>query len=193
MSGFTRYQVSRWLSSATQPNLPEFLCLVEVMSRRLVDLVALFVDPARLPSVAARWLRIDAARRVAYQMPWSHAVLRALEIEAPYRKTEQLNWLSQRIGISVEAVTECVEVLRVRGQVREQGGRLVLGESLDVTTSQDVGRARDVKILWTRTALSGWRRGSPGTLVTRCSPLLIVICGGCVSYISNTSGPCRPS
>jgi hypothetical protein len=122
---------------ATQPNLSEFLCLVELMSRRLLDLVALFAEPARLPSVAERWQRIDA-RKAAYQMPWSHAVLRALEIEAPYRKTEQLSWLSQRIGISVE------------------------GESLAVTTSQDVAPARDVKILWTRTALERLEQTQPG-------------------------------
>jgi len=162
MGGFSRYQVSRWLSGGTQPNLPEFLCLVDVMSRRLLDLLALFADPARLPSVAARWQQIDVARKAAYQMPWSHAVLRALEIEAPQRGAEQLSWLSQRVGIPVEVVRECLAVLRATGQVREHRSRHVLGESLPVVTAQDVSRARDVKVMWTRTALERLEQGKPG-------------------------------
>jgi len=162
LGGFSRYQVSRWLSGGTQPNLPEFLCLIEVMSRRLLDLLALVADPARLPSVAARWQQIDVARKAAYQMPWSHAVLRALEIETPQRGAEQLSWLSQRVGLSVEVVRQCLDVLLATGQVREQRGRLVLGESLPVTTAQDVSRAREVKVMWTRTALERLEQGKPG-------------------------------
>jgi hypothetical protein len=162
LGGFSRYQVSRWLSGGTQPNLPEFLCLVEVMSRRLLDLLALFIDPSHLPSAAARWQQIDVARKAAYEMPWSHAVLRALEIEAPQRGAEQLSWLSQRVGIPVDTVRECLEVLRRTGQVRAQGGRLVLGESLPVTTAQDVARARALKVTWTRTALERLEQGRPG-------------------------------
>jgi transcriptional regulator with XRE-family HTH domain len=80
-SGFSRCQVSRWLSGSTQPNLSELFCLVEVSSRRLLDLLALLVNPERLPSVARRWQKLELARKVAYGMPWSHAVLRALEIQ----------------------------------------------------------------------------------------------------------------
>lgn len=54
LAGLSRYRVSRWLSGATQPSLPEFPCFVEVASRRGLDFIALCADPAQLPSVARR-------------------------------------------------------------------------------------------------------------------------------------------
>jgi hypothetical protein len=63
-SGFNRYQVSRWLAGTAQPKLIEFLCLVQVCSRRLLDLLALCVDVTRLPSAARTYAQHVAARTV---------------------------------------------------------------------------------------------------------------------------------
>ena len=81
-TGHNRYTVSRWLKGEVEPRLPDFLCLLQAVSLRLLDFTAGLVDPAQLPSLAVPWRRLEAARRTAYDFPLSHAVLRALELEA---------------------------------------------------------------------------------------------------------------
>lgn len=163
LGGFSRYRVSRWLSGLTQPSLPEFLCFVEVASRRLVDFVTLCADPARLPSIASRWRALGAARAAAYQRPWSHAVLRALEIEPqPQTAPAQLAWLAARLGVDATTIQAGLEALRAAGQVSKRRGHFVIGDQLAINTSQDRELARKVKVAWTRTALERLERGSAG-------------------------------
>src|SRR5690606_12149853 len=75
----SRFRVARWFSGATQPRLPDLLLLIHVTSYRLLDFIAALVDPAQLETVAPEWQRLNAARRVAYESPWCHVVLRLLE------------------------------------------------------------------------------------------------------------------
>jgi hypothetical protein len=44
-------------------------------------IIATIVDPAALPSVAARWALLSSAREIAFGQPWSHTVLHALELK----------------------------------------------------------------------------------------------------------------
>ena len=81
----SRSALARWLSGEAEPRLPDFLEAIEVTSLRLLDFIAAFVDPALLPCMRAAWHRLQEARRAAYEMPWSHAVLRVLELET-YKK-----------------------------------------------------------------------------------------------------------
>src|SRR5690606_24653956 len=59
----SRFALSRWLKGEAEPRLPDFLQLSEVTSLRLLDFVALFVEPERVPSLAARWQSLTLARR----------------------------------------------------------------------------------------------------------------------------------
>jgi DNA-binding MarR family transcriptional regulator len=146
LAGFSRYRVSRWLSGATQPSLPEFLCFVEVASRRLLDFIALCAEPSRLPSVARRWRALEAARAAAYQRPWSHAVLRALEIEPqPQTARAQVASLAARLGIDAATVEAGLEALRAAGQVGKRRGRFAVDAQLAINTSHDRELARKVK------------------------------------------------
>jgi DNA-binding MarR family transcriptional regulator len=163
LGGFSRYRVSRWLSGATQPSLPEFLCFVEVASRRGLDFIALCAEPSLLPSVARRWRALEAARAAAYQRPWSHAVLRALEIEPqPQTARAQVAALALRLGIDTATVEAGLEALREAGQVSQRRGRFVVETQLTINTSQDREHARKVKAVWTRTALERLEQGSAG-------------------------------
>jgi len=163
LAGSSRYRISRWLSGATQPSLPEFLGFVEVASRRGLDFIALCSEPSRLPSVARRWQALEAARAAAYQHPWSHAVLRALEIEPqPETAHAQVAALAARLGIDGETVRAGLDALRSAGQVSQRRGRFVVAGQLAINTSQDRELARQVKAVWTRTALERLEQGSAG-------------------------------
>jgi hypothetical protein len=162
-SGFSRYQVSRWLAALTQPSLPEFLCLVEASSRRVLDLIALIADPARLPSVAGRWALLESVRLAGYQKPWSHAVLRALEIEPqPATSVAQIAQMAARLGIDRETVLDCLSTLRATGQVTKRRGRFALQTKTSVNTSRDPELARSLKTAWTSTALRRLEHNAPG-------------------------------
>jgi ketosteroid isomerase-like protein len=160
-AGFNRYSVARWLNGQAEPKLPQFLCLVEVMSRRVLDFIACCVDPARVPSLAAAWRRLELARATAYRLPWSHAVLRALELEGA-RAGRQRAWLLERLGISESVLDEALEVLAETGQIVRVRGAWRPRQVVTVNTAQDPERAHALKLSWTETALARMRAGAPG-------------------------------
>ncbi len=162
LGSFSRYQVSRWLSAQTQPKLPEFLRLVEVASRRLLDLLATCVDPERLPSVAKRWRVLQAARNAAYQDPWSHAALRALEIGATASGAAQIPWLAERLGIDVEHVRSSLKVLETTGQIKKKRGRFTPRAAMAVNTARDPTLSLQLKQAWSRVAVARLEQGAPG-------------------------------
>ncbi|MDH5675517.1 MAG: DUF4423 domain-containing protein [Myxococcales bacterium] len=164
LSGHNRHSVARWLDGRAEPRLPDFLQLVDVESRRLLDLLASLEDPARLPSVRPRWEQHQRLRQLAYDKPFSHAVLRALELPDAHRPMpEQARWIAERLGVETHEVAALLTLLRDAGQVRRSryGYRLI--ETSTVDTSRDPERARDLKVAWTETALSRLRDGAPGT------------------------------
>ncbi len=162
-AGFNRYSVGRWLSGKADPSLPEFLALVDAASRRLCDWVATLVDPQRIPSLANTWAQLQLARDAAYSEPWSHAVLRALELDGlPNRANLQVPWLTQRLGIAREQVRAALQVLTQSGQVRLVNGGYRLSESLVVETSRDLERARLLKATWAKVATERLEAGGAG-------------------------------
>lgn len=162
-TGHTRFAWSRWLSGATTPRLPDFLAAVGAASLRLVDFVAEFAAPARLPSVAEAWARLEARRRGAALHPWTQAILRVLELEA-YRNLprHRAGWVAARLGIPVEEEARCLGFLLETGQIRAEGGRYVQEETLPVDTRRhpEVGSA--LKMHWTEVARARIAAGAPG-------------------------------
>ena len=160
----SRFAVARWLKGQSEPRLPDFLRLVECASLRLLDFLACFVDPSRLPSAAAKWRVLEGARRAAYDMPWSHAVLRVIELES-YRALprHQPGFIADWLQITREQEESAVTLLLETGQIKRQRGRLVPGASLTVDTRRDEGHARQAKAWWTEVALERMRRGDEGT------------------------------
>jgi len=168
VSGFNRYSVSRWLNGSAEPKLPEFLRLIEASSRRLLDFIATLVDPAALPSVAARWTLLRSAREVAYGQPWSHAVLRALELEDYARAGHaQPGWLATKLGLPDTQVQQALAALLETGQIRERRVRGSIRfepkQVLRVDTRQDPVRGRALKLAWTRLATRKLASGHPGS------------------------------
>lgn len=160
-SGFNRYSVSRWFEGHAEPRLPQFLQLIEVMSRRLLDFLAACSDPAKMSSVAAAWRRLELTREVAYSVPWSHGVLRALELKYDGMQ-HQKAWLAERLGLSVQEVSKALSALEQTGQIKKVRGKWRLKHVVSVNTSQNPERAHALKIAWTQTALERMRAGAPG-------------------------------
>jgi len=151
-TGRARTRVSRWLSGSTEPRLPDFLRLLEAASARMVDFVAVLVDPECVPSVAPIWRRMEARRQGAAKVPWTQAVLRALELEA-YRALpeHQPGWVARRLGISLEEEERCISFLRDTGQVRVSERRLESDPlAVDTRRTPEVGRL--LKAHWARVA-----------------------------------------
>lgn len=158
-----RYSVARWLAGSAEPRLPDFLRLVDVMSRRLPDLVAALEDPARVPSMRERWGQLQLARRAGYELPWSHAVLRALELTgAPRGLSAQQAWLASQLGITLAEVREALGVLEGAAQVQRTARGYRLRDVTTIDTGRDPEGARALKVAWLETALQRLRGDTRG-------------------------------
>jgi hypothetical protein len=148
-AGRSRYALMRWLSGKAEPTLPQFLEYVEATTRRVLDLVAWLVDPGDLPSTARAWRKLKAAREVAYESPWSHAVLRCLELEDYRRLPEhEPGWLSRRLGIDRELETDCLDRLARAGQIKRHARRWTIGKATTVDTRSERARDRELRVFW---------------------------------------------
>ena len=136
--------------------------LVEAASLRSVDLLACLVDPSRLPSVAPIWDRLEANRRGAFELPWTQAVLRALELDDYLALPEHVEgWLSGRLGISLEHERQCMGYLIRSGRVQWTGQHWA-PEDLAVDTRRHAEIGRRLKSHWTSVAAGRVEAGAPG-------------------------------
>jgi transcriptional regulator with XRE-family HTH domain len=163
-SGYNRYSVGRWLRGSAEPKLPEFLGLIEASSRRALDFIATLTDPTRMATVSARWQQLQRARSAAYDLPWSHAVLRALELEG-YQGSAAGGeaWLAARLGLEQAEVERALQLLSSTGQIVMAGGKWRPHRQLSVDTRQDPQHSRQLKGAWTSVALERLRAGAPGS------------------------------
>jgi uncharacterized protein DUF4423 len=164
-TGYSRFALTRWLGGKADPTLPEFLTLIELTSRRLLDFVAAFTDPSALLSARKAWRLLQGARQAAYDEPWSHAVLRALELES-YRALprHEPGWIARRLGIDVSLERRSIEVLERSGQVRFDGQRYAPAEIQSVDTRADPERARELRASWAAVGVGRLRAGADGLL-----------------------------
>jgi hypothetical protein len=164
-TGYSRFAVTRWLRGKADPTLPEFLTLIEYTSRRMLDFIAAFIDPEKLPSARAAWRLLSGARQAAYDVPWSLAVLRALEL-SEYRALpgHEVGWLARRLGISPELEKSSVEVLESTGQIHFNGVRYELAEVQSIDTRANPARARELRAGWATVGVDRLRGGAAGLL-----------------------------
>ena len=162
-TGASRYAIARWLSGEAEPRFPDFLRLFEAASLRLLDFIALFLDPALLNAAAPAWKLLEAHRRAVYELPWSPAILHALEL-ADYAKLpkHRPGWLAARLGIPAEEETRCLQMLLENGQVRRRRGRYEVVRELTVDTRRDPGAERKLKQRWAEIGVERLSAGSAG-------------------------------
>jgi transcriptional regulator with XRE-family HTH domain len=152
--GRDRNTVARWLSGATEPRLPELLHWVELTTHRALDFAGAFADPQALESVRAMFDDLQAQRRVAYELPWAHAVLRVLELAAyTSQPTHVPGFIAARIGISLELEEECLSALAKARQIRRRRGKWTLARVLAVDTRDDPEGNLRLKRHWAQVGL----------------------------------------
>jgi DNA-binding phage protein len=163
-AGISRYALARWLRAESEPRVPDFLRVIDVASHRMLDFVALLVDPATLPSAAEPWRRLEASRRAAYELPLSQVVLRALEL-SDYRalKRHVPGWISQRLGIPREIEDQSLRLLEQGGHVRRHSGRYEPVAADVVDLRRDAERAWHSRAVWTDLARERLLARSPGS------------------------------
>jgi transcriptional regulator with XRE-family HTH domain len=163
--GRSRFAVSRFVRGQTEPRLPDFFALIESFTRRLLDFIAAFVDPERLPSVREAWRRLDAARRAAYDVPWTQAVLRALEL-AEYRALprHEPGFIAKRLGIPLDEERSILQLLRDSGQIALHDQRWIAAETMTLDTRQDPAAARRLRQHWSDVGLERARRDPDAVL-----------------------------
>ncbi|HYO97163.1 MAG TPA: DUF4423 domain-containing protein [Polyangiaceae bacterium] len=162
-SGKSRFAIARWLNGSAEPKLPEFLLMVECCSLRLLDFLEQLVDPAKLPSVSQPWQQLQVARRLAYDEPWSQAVLRALELES-YRSgaAHEPGCIATRIGITRDEEERCLALLADAGQVSFQEGHYRPSTVMTLDTRRDPEAARRLRAWWVRVAARRIETGARG-------------------------------
>lgn len=123
-AGLSRFAVGRWLSGQRRPRLPDFFRLTDAATGRLPDLVAELVPIAEVPVLAKRYEVAQAARRLAFDEPWTEAVLRVLETPEYARlRAHRPGFVAQRLGISVEDEARLLALLRASQVIAWQGDR----------------------------------------------------------------------
>ena len=179
LSGYSRYQIARWFKAETEPKLPEFLRLTEACSRRSLDFIATLTDPNTLPlrdegaeaGVTAVIVypmnalaedQLQRMREAAYEDSWSHAVLRALELEEYVEVDDVELWLTAVVGIPLEQVRRALHVLEQSGQITRDGTRWSRLPTTSVTTGGDPAMRGLLTQAWTKVAYERMRRKAPG-------------------------------
>jgi transcriptional regulator with XRE-family HTH domain len=159
----SRFVLSRWFSGATIVRLPDLLLLLDAMTHRGLDFVAGFVDPLKLPSVAKEWAALDASREAALRHPWSHAVLRVLELEQ-YRNLPEhrRGFIATVLGVSLKEEETCLQILRKARQIKLAGKRWVIDQQRTLDTRTVKQRAHDPRGFWIDVAHQSWERQVPG-------------------------------
>lgn len=164
-SGKSRFAIARFLSGDAEPRLPDFLRLIEASSLRVLDFIEQLVDPRLLPCARQAWERLSTARRLAYDEPWSQAVLRALELSS-YRALpeHQPGWIAARIGIDSADEERCLSKLSSSGQIVWCEGRWQIENVLALDTRRDPEAARRLRAWWLRRGAARIEAGQRGLM-----------------------------
>ncbi len=169
LTGKSRFCITRWLKGTTEPKLPDFLTMIEACSLRLLDFLATLVDPRRLPSAREAWRQLEQARTLAYDAPWTSAVLHALETDG-YRRLAQHRpgYLAKRLGIARSEEERCLRLLTQSGRIHWVGRHFKPREVGVTDTRTDPERARDLRVFWAREGARRAEQGEPGLKYNLC-------------------------
>jgi hypothetical protein len=106
---------------------------------------------------------LQRAKQVAYDSPWSHAVLHALELEELSRpRGGGLGALVNRLGIPEAEIVAALNALQEAGQVRRHRNSWRIIKQQTVNTAQDPQRAQMLKAFWFQVATDRVRTHAPG-------------------------------
>jgi len=151
--GASRFSVARWLSGAAKPRLPEFFRLLDALTGRLPEWAAEFVPIESLPSLVGRFRAAEAAKRLAFELPWSEALLRVLETDG-YRKPRRrgVSYIAACLGIPNAEVEACLQKLLVADVIEKRGRTYGVKSQSAVDTRGGQAALRALKRHWSLVA-----------------------------------------
>jgi transcriptional regulator with XRE-family HTH domain len=162
LTGFDRTTIGRWLAGKTEPRLPDFLAFLDKATLRLLEFVALFTNPAELAATREAYEASTNRQALAYEQPWSHAVLHALELDA-YRRLPRHRpaVLAEHLGLTSAAVEEHLARLHAAHVIEKRDGIWREVRKLSIDTRADFARNRQLKQHWAAVVLERLGRHEP--------------------------------
>jgi len=153
-SGYSRYAIARWLQGRAEPRLPSFLGLVEAITGRVSDLVQALVRIEQVPELLPGHVRRAAAKRVAFDQPWTEAVLRVIETVA-YQDlaAHRPGYIAERLGLTREEEEAALGLLEQAGILERREGRYRDVQALSVDMSAAPEDLQRLKAHWARVCL----------------------------------------
>jgi transcriptional regulator with XRE-family HTH domain len=146
-TGQSRSTISRVLAGKTEPRLPEFFDLVSAATRRVLDLLAGFVDLDTVPEARDEWRRLNEIRRLSYESPLFESVPRVLELDQ-YRRHRR-GFIAAQLGITLEEEARTLEALKTAGVIRWAGRKWVIDRERSVDTTRfDPRRGMELRAHW---------------------------------------------
>jgi len=147
--GSSRYTVRRWFSDGTLVKLPAFLQVLDAMTDRVPDWVAELVDIEQVPSLRERFARAALAKQLAFELPWSEAILRVLETTAFQRHpTPSVELIATWLGTPVATVRTTLEQMAAAGVIRQAGDSYAVVGTLSVDTRVKPDGLRRLRRHW---------------------------------------------
>lgn len=161
MTQVSRFALSRWFKGAAEPRLPALLNVLSNCTQRLTEWIALFVDPQQLPTLQEQWRKHQAAHRAAYELPWTQAVLRALELDT-YRQLgrHQPGWIAAHLGVERKIEDKALTLLERSGEITFRDG-LWQAQPSTVNLRRDPKAAIVQRQFWVEVAAER-AQGDPG-------------------------------
>lgn len=154
-SGLSRHAVGRHLRGTTEPQLDDFISLVEAISGRVSDLVQELVAIDQVPELRDVARQRAAAKRLAFEEPWSAAVMRVLETSG-YRAFErhEPGYIAARLGLDIHQEQRVLAALEAAGMMRARDERYEVGDPLTVDTQASAADVRALRAHWAAVGLA---------------------------------------
>jgi transcriptional regulator with XRE-family HTH domain len=152
-SGASRFSIARWLKGSAKPRLPDFFRMLDALTGRLPEWIAELTDIEKVPSLEPRFRAASAAKQLAFQLPWTEAVLRLLET-ASYRRQRRhrSSFIAECLGIETALVQTCIERLLAAQVIEKSRGRYVVREQGAVDTQGGKQALHGLKRHWSLVA-----------------------------------------
>jgi AraC-like DNA-binding protein len=147
-AGMSRAQTTRILTAETEPRLHQFFALVQAITGRLSDLVAECVDVQLIDALRDHDQRVLLSRRLAYDEPWTSALLSAIECLATVTREEVEERLAEVFELPLTQVRDYLQHLVLAGLVARRRRRYVLGDPMVVDTGARTESARRLVRHW---------------------------------------------
>jgi len=150
----SRFAVRRWLNGEAQPKLPEFLRLLDAMTGRCFDWVALLVPIEGVPSLLPRHQQAQAAKRLAFEHPWTEALLRLLETDRHVRGELNAQGLADALGLPLQELQQLLDQLEAAGVIAPASGYYHVVGTLSVDTRSAPEGLRKLQAHWERATVA---------------------------------------